>query len=66
MSQLFTSHDQNTGVSTSASILSMITLKIDWLDLRAVQGTLRSLLQDHSLKVSVLQLSAFSTVQLLM
>ena len=37
---------------------------MDWLDLLAVQGTLRSLLQYHSSKVSILQCSAFFTVQL--
>ena len=42
----------------------MISLKITWLDLLAVQGTLMSLLQHHSSKASVLQRSAFFTVQL--
>ena len=37
---------------------------MDWLDLLAVQGTLRSLLQHHSLKASILRHSAFFTVQL--
>ena len=37
---------------------------MDWLDLLAVQGTLKSLLQHHSLKASILQRSAFFTVQL--
>ena len=36
---------------------------MDWLDLLAVQGTLKSLLQHHSSKASILQLSAFFTVQ---
>ena len=45
MSQLFTSDDQNTGVSASASVLPMISLKIGWFDLLAVQGTLRHLVQ---------------------
>ena len=39
-------------------------LRMDWLDLLAVQGTLKSLLQHHSLKASILWCSAFSTVQL--
>ena len=39
-------------------------LRIDWLDLLAVQGTLKSLLQHHSSKVSILRCSAFFTVQL--
>ena len=38
---------------------------MDWLDLLAVQGTLKSLLQHHSLKASILQCSAFLIVQLL-
>ena len=41
-----------------------ISLRMDWLDLLAVQGTLKSLLQHHSSKVSILQRSAFFTVQL--
>ena len=42
-----------------------ISLRMDWLDLLAVQGTLKSLLQHHSSKASVLRCSAFFTVQLL-
>ena len=42
----------------------LISFGMDWLDLLAVQGTLKSLLQHHSSKVSVLQCSAFFTVQL--
>ena len=42
----------------------LILLKMDWLDLLAVQGTLKSLLQQHSSKASILQHSAFFTVQL--
>ena len=41
-----------------------ISFKMDWLDLLAVQGILKSLLQHHSSKASILQLSAFFTVQL--
>ena len=41
-----------------------ISLRIDWFDLLAVQGTLKSLLQHHNLKASVLQHSVFFTVQL--
>ena len=41
-----------------------ISFRFDWLDLLAVQGTLKSLLQYHSSKVSILQCSAFFTVQL--
>ena len=42
----------------------LISFRMDWLDLLAVQGTLRSLLQHHSSKASILQHSAFFTVQL--
>ena len=42
----------------------MISLKIDWFDLLAVQGTLMSLLQHHSSKASILQLSAFFMIPL--
>ena len=41
----------------------LISFRMDWLDLLAVQGTLKSLLQHHSSKASVLQCSAFFTVQ---
>ena len=42
----------------------MVSFRMDWLDLLAVQGTLKSLLQHHSSKASILQSSAFFTVQL--
>ena len=42
----------------------LISFRLDWLDLLAVQGTLKSLLQYHSLKASILQCSAFFMVQL--
>ena len=42
----------------------LISLKIDWFDLLAVQGTLRSLLQHHSSKASILWCTALFTVQL--
>ena len=42
----------------------LISFRIDWLDLLAVQGTLKSLLQHHSSKVSILQCSSFFMVQL--
>ena len=45
-------------------ISGLISFRMDWLDLLAVQGTLPSLLQHHSLKASILQRSAFFTVQL--
>ena len=43
----------------------LISFRMDWLDLLAVQGTLKSLLQHHSSKASILQSSAFFTLQLL-
>ena len=43
----------------------LISFRMDWLDLLAVQGTLKSLLQHHSAKASILRCSAFFTVQLL-
>ena len=69
MSQLFASGRQSIGVSASASglpgnIIGLVFFRIDWLDLLAVQGTLKSLLQHHSSKASILQLSAFFIVQL--
>ena len=48
----------------SKEIPGLISCRMDWLDLLAVQGTLKSLLQHHSSKASSLQLSAFFTVQL--
>ena len=42
----------------------LISFRVDWLDLLAVQGTLKSLLQHHSSKASIFQRSAFFTVQL--
>ena len=51
-------------MSPSNKYSGLISFRIDWLDLLAVQGTLRSLLENHSSKASVLQLSAFFIVQL--
>ena len=48
----------------SKEISGLISFRMDWLDLLAVQGTLKSLLQHHSSKASILQCSAFFTVQL--
>ena len=48
----------------SKEIPGLISFRMDWLDLLAVPGTLRSLLQQHSSKASILQLSAFFTVHL--
>ena len=51
-------------ISPSKEIPGLISFRMDWLDLLAVQGTLKSLLQHHSSKASILQHSAFFTVQL--
>ena len=51
-------------ISPSSEYLGLISFRINWLDLLAVQGTLKSLLQHHSLKASILQRSAFFIVQL--
>ena len=69
MSQLFASVDQNTGASASALVLpkciqGWFPLKLTDLISLDVQGTLKSLLQHHSLKASILWHSAFFTVQL--
>ena len=70
MSQFFTTGGQSIGASALASVLpiseysGLISFRMDWLDLFAIQGTLKSLLQHHSSKASILQCSAFFTVQL--
>ena len=51
-------------ISPSNEYSELISFKMDWLDLLAVQGTLKSLLQHHSSKASILQCSAFFIVQL--
>ena len=51
-------------ISLSNKYLGLISFRIDWLDLLAVQGTLKSLLQHHNLKASILWRSAFFIVQL--
>ena len=51
-------------ISSSNEHSGLISFKIDWFDLLAVQGTLKNLLQHHSLKASILQCSAFVMVQL--
>ena len=50
-------------ISPSNEYSGLISFRMDWLDLLAVQGTLKSLLQHHSLKASILQRSAFFIVQ---
>ena len=62
MSQFFTSGGQSIGASASPS--GLISFGIEWLDLLAVQGTLKSLLQHHSSKAPILQCSAFFIVQI--
>ena len=69
MSQFFAPGGQSIGVSASASVLSneysgLISFRMDWFDLLAVQGTLKSLLQHHNLKASILWCSEFFIVQL--
>ena len=51
-------------ISLSNEHPGLVSFRMDWLDLLAVQGTLKSLLQHHSSKPSILQCSAFFTVQL--
>ena len=51
-------------ISPSNEYSGLISFRIDWLDLLAVQGTLKSLLKHHSSKASILQCSAFFTAQL--
>ena len=69
MRQLFKSCGQSIGVSASTSVPPMnhpglITFRMDWLDLFAVEGTLKSLLQHYSSKASTLRRSAFIIVRL--
>ena len=59
MGQLFALGGQSIGASASASVLSseysgLISFRMDWFDLLAVQGTLKHLLQHHSLKALIL------------
>ena len=69
MSQLFASGGQSTGVSASASVLPMkehsglISIRMDRVHLLAIQGTIKSLLQHHSSKASILRCSAFFIAQ---
>ena len=51
-------------ISPSNKYSGLISFRVDWLDLPAVQGTLKSLLQHHSLKASILRCSAFFIIQL--
>ena len=52
-------------ISPSNEHLGLVSFRMDWLDLLAIQGTHKSLLQHHSSKASILQCSAFFIVQLL-
>ena len=70
MSQLFTSGSWSIGalsfsISPSNDYLGLISFRVDWFNLLAVQGILKGLLQHRSLKASILQHSAFFMVQLL-
>ena len=69
VSQFFASGGQSIGTSASASVLpneysGLISFRMDWFDLLAVQETLKSLLQHHSLKASICRHSAFFMLQL--
>ena len=68
MNQFFASGGHNIGVSFSISpskaYSGLISFRMDWLDLLAVQGTLKSLLQQHGSKASILWRSALFIVQL--
>ena len=64
MSQFFASGVQSIEVSASVpsnEYSGLISFRIDWFDLLAVQGTLKGLLQHHGSKASILQCSAFFT-----
>ena len=67
MSQFFASGGQNWSFSFSISpsneYSGLISFRVDWFDLFAIQGTLKSLLQHHNSKASVLRCSAFFMVQ---
>ena len=65
MSQVFTSggHSFRLNISSSNEYSGLISFRMDWLDLLEVQGTLKSLLQHHSSKASILWHSAFFIVQ---
>ena len=69
LSHFFTSCDQRTWfcfiISPSNVYSGLISFRMDWLNLLAVQGTLKGLLQHHSSKASILQRSAFFIVQFL-
>ena len=64
MSQLFTYWSFSFNIRPSNEHPGLISFRMDWLDLLAAQGTLKSLLQHHSWKVSILRCSAFSIDQL--
>ena len=63
MSQFFASGVQSVGVSPFNEYSGLISFRMDWLDLLAVQGTLKSLLQHHNSKASILLHSVFFIVQ---
>ena len=55
---------QHQSLNQSNEYSGLISFRMDWLDLLAVQGTLKNILQHHSSKASILRHSAFFTVQL--
>ena len=64
MSQFFASGGQSIGASASNEYSGLISFRIDLLDLLAVQGNLKSLLQHHCSNASILQRSVYFMVQL--
>ena len=64
MSRFFASGSQSIGASASNEYSGLISFRIDWFDLLAIQGTVKSLLQHHSSKALLLEHSAFFMVQL--
>ena len=64
MSHLFASGSQSFSISPSNECLGLISFRMDWLDLLAVQGTLKSFLQHHNSNASIFRCSAFFMVQL--
>ena len=64
MSQFFASGGPSIGASASVLPITVMSFRIDWFDLPAIQGTVEGLLQHHNSKASVLRCSAFFMVQL--
>ena len=64
MSQFFASGGPSIGASASVLPIMVMSFRIDWFDLPAIQGTVEGPLQHHNSKASVLRCSAFFMVQL--